>query len=220
MQKLKLDSKTTAVLKNFSTINPSIMFKPGSVITTISPTKTIMAKATVDQTFESQFAIYDLSRFLSTLSLFNDPELEIADKHVTISSQGKRMRYGFADPSVIISAPEKEIKLPSVDVTFRLTNESLSDVIKGLSVLRLPEIAIVGDGEDINLQAVDSKNSSSDVYSISVGKSDKKFRMIFKAENIKVIPGDYDVEISSKGISHFKGGVAEYWIAVETGSSI
>lgn len=219
MQTLKLEQKTIAVLKNFSTINPSILFKPGKVVSTISPNKTIMAKATIDQEIEGTFAIYDLGRFLSTLSLFTDPALEIADKYVTISSAGKKMRYGFADQSVIIAPPDKEIKLPSTDVSFKLTNDALSDVLKGLGVLRLPEIAVVGDGEDINLQAMDSKNPTSDVYSISVGKTDKKFKMIFKSENIKLIPGDYQVDISAKGIGYFKGVAAEYWIAVETSST-
>jgi hypothetical protein len=219
MQTLKLEQKTISVLKNFSTINPSILFKPGKVVSTISPNKTIMAKATIDQEIEDTFAIYDLGRFLSTLSLFNDPTLEVADKYVTISSSGKKMRYGFADASVIVAPPDKEIKLPSTDVSFKLTNEALSDVLKGLGVLRLPEIAVVGDGEDINLQAIDSKNPTSDVYSISVGKTDKKFKMIFKSENIKLIPGDYDVDISAKGIGYFKGAAAEYWIAVETSST-
>lgn len=219
MQSIKLEPKTITVLKNFATINPSILVKPGSVLATISPNKTIMAKATITQTFESQFAIYDLSRFLSTLSLFNDPTLEINEKHVAITSSGKKMHYRFADASTIISPPDKEIKLPTTDVSFRLTNEALSDVVKGLGVLRLPEIGVVGDGEDINLQAMDSKNPSSDVYSITVGKTDKTFKMIFKSENIKLIAGDYDVEISSKGISNFKSDVAEYFVAVEASSS-
>lgn len=220
MQTLKLSFNTIGILKNFASINPSILFKPGNVLTTISPTKTIMAKASIEETIESQFAIYDLSRFLSTLSLFEKPEIEISDKYLTISSEGKKIRYGFADPSVIISPPEKEIKLPSVDVSFKLDFNTYTDVVKGLGVLRLPEIAIVGDGEIISLQALDSKNPASDVYSAEVGKTDKKFKMIFKAENVKILPGDYDIEISSKGISHFKGPAAEYWIAVETGSSI
>jgi len=219
MQTIKLEQKTIAVLKNFSTINPSILVKPGSVLTTISPNKTIMAKATIGQQFESQFAIYDLSRFLSTLSLFNDPTLEINEKHVTILSSGKKMQYRFADTSTVISPPDKEIKLPTTDVSFKLTNDALNDVMKGLGVLRLPEIAVVGDGQDINLQAMDSKNTSSDVYSIAVGSTDKTFKMIFKSENIKLIAGDYDVDISSKGISHFRGDVADYFVAVEASSS-
>jgi hypothetical protein len=219
MQAIKLEQKTISVLKSFSTINPSILIKPGKELTTISPTRTIMAKASIDQQFESTFAIYDVSRFLSTLSLFDNPTLEINDKFVVISSDTKKMRYGFADPSAIISPPDKEIKLPSVDISFKLTNLALSDVMKALAVLRLPEIAVVGDGEDINLQAIDSTGKVSDVYSIVVGKSAEKFKMIFKAENIKVIPGDYTVEISKKGISHFVNDVAEYWIAVESNSN-
>jgi len=219
MQKIKLEPKTINVLKNFSSINASLLFKPGNVLATFSTTKTVMAKATIEQTFEKQFAIYDLSRFLSTLSLFTDPTLEIGEKFLTIAGTGKSMRYGYADEKLIIVPPEKGIKLPEVDVSFKLTNEALVDVMKGLGVLRLPEIAVVGDGTDINLQAIDSKNPFSDVYSVNVGKTDKTFRMVFKSENIKVLPGDYDVEISSKGISHFTGKGVEYWVAVEANAS-
>ena len=217
---MKLDTKTVNVLKNFSLINPSILFKEGNVITTISPSKTIMAKAVVPTQFEKKFAIYNLVRFIGSLSLFNDPVLTFKDKFVTIADGDKSVNYTFADEATIKAPPEKEIKLPSVDVSFTLTDAHLKEVIKALGVLQLPEIAVVGDGKNVLLQAIDSKNPSGDTYSVNVGTTNKTFRVIFKGENLlKIFAGDYEVEISSKGISHFKGADPENWIAIEASST-
>jgi len=215
---MKLTNETLNILKNFSSINPSIVINEGDTLKTISTVKSIFAKAKTNQTFEKRMAIYDLSRFLSTLSLFEDPDLEISNNSVTISSGNRRVDYRFTDPANIVVPPEKELKLPSSDVSFKLTNSDLSNVMKGLGVLRLPELAVVGNGTAISLQAIDSKNVSGDTYSVDVGQTDKTFKMIFKAENIKVISGDYDVEIT-KGISNFKGVDIEYFIAVEANST-
>jgi hypothetical protein len=218
MQNIKFDNRTTQILKNFSTINPSLLFKQGSAISTISPSKTILAKAKITQSMDSQFAIYDLSRFLSVLSLFNDPELRIEDKFITIASGDKKLNYTFADASTIITPPDKEITITNPQVEFKLTTETFNDVTKASSVLRLPEIAIVGEDGDISVQAIDSKNPSGDIYSIKVGATEKKFKMIFKAENLKILSGDYEVALT-KGISHFKGVDVEYFIAIEANST-
>jgi len=215
---MKLSANTIQVLKNFAQINPSIIFKPGNVIRTISPTKTIFATATVEETFESSFAIYELSKFLSVLSLFNDPELIIKDTHVTIKSGTKKLNYTFASTSVIVAPPTKNIDLPSIDAEFELSNETLVDAQKGASVLKLPEIAFVGDGSKVTIQAIDQKNSSGDNYQIDVGESEKTFKAIFKQENINFLPGAYNVTISKKGISHFKSEKIEYFVAVESTS--
>jgi hypothetical protein len=197
-----------------------MLFKEGNIVSTISPNKTIMARATVPANFANRFAIYNLGRFLSTLSLFEDPDLSFTDRLVKISDgKGRSVNYTFADESTIKSPPEKEIKLPSEDVSFSLTNANLTEILKALGVLSLPEFAVVGDGSTVSLQAIDSKNPSGDTFSITVGVTDKTFRAIFKAENIKVIPGDYNVTLSSKGISHFSGPEAEYWIAIEATST-
>lgn len=216
---MKLDQRTIQVLKNFSSINNSILFRPGNVIKTITPTKTILAKATLQQEFPSTFAIYELNKFLSVLSLFEDPELEIGEKSVLIKSGRKKVNYVFADPNTIVAPKEdKEIKFPSADVTFDLTNEVLSDVTKALGVLRQPEIAISGDGEVVVISTVNSKDPTSDVYSVEVGETDKTFNFIFKAENIKLLPDNYTVDIASAGISRFKSTDVEYYIAVEANS--
>ena len=163
---MRISTNTLNVLKNFAKINPSIVIAEGNVLKTISPSKTIMAKATVETSFDKRFAIYNLDRFISTMSLFSDPDLVFGDKSVNIMSGGKKSLYTYADESTVTKAPEKEIKLPSVDVTFALTNDNLKDVEKAAGVLALPEIAVVGDGTTVSLQAIDSKNPSGDIYSI------------------------------------------------------
>jgi len=201
---MKIDANTISVLKNFAKINPSIVIQEGNTLKTISPSKTIMAKANVPTQFGQRFAIYNLDRFISTLSLFNEPELKFSEKFVDIGDNNKSTHYTYADESTITKVPEKEITLPSVDVSFRLTNENLKDVEKASGVLQLPEIVVSGDGSKVYLQAADTKNPSGDIYSIAIGETDKTFKAIFKSENIKIIPGDYDVSICSRGISHFK----------------
>lgn len=218
---MKLDNKTISVLKSFSNINPSILFKEGNIVSTISPNKTVMAKAVVPTKFENKFAIYNLGRFLSSVSLFNDPDLSFSDRYVTISGgNGKKINYTFAEESTIKTPPEKEILLPTVDVSFRLTDETFKEVVRALNVLGLPEIAVNGDGSTVTMKAIDSKNPSGDTYDVAVGHTDKTFNVIFKSENItKILPGDYEVSISSKGLSYFKGGETEYWIAIEATST-
>ena len=216
---MKIDTNTTNILKNFAKINPSILIVEGNTLKTISTSKTIMAKATVSTEFGKRFAIYNLDRFISTLSLFGDPELKFNDSFVDIVEGGKKTHYRYADENTITKAPDKEINLPSIDVSFKLTDENLKDVFRAAGVLGLPEIVVAGDGNTIFLQAADSKNIAGDVYSIVIGETTKTFKAIFKSENIKIIPGEYEVSISSRGISHFSGKEAEYWIAVEQTST-
>jgi hypothetical protein len=216
---MKIDVDTVNVLKNFAKINPSIVIQEGNVLKTISPTKTIMAKAKVKTEFNQRFAIYNLDRFISIVSTFTDPEFKFGDKSVDISDNNRKTHYVYADESTVTKAPDREINLPSVDVTFRLTNDNLRDVEKAAGILALPEIVVMGDGKNLYLQAADSKNPSGDVYSVQIGETDKAFKAIFKAENIKIIPGDYDVNISSRGISRFENNDVEYYIAVESSST-
>jgi hypothetical protein len=215
---MKLSARTLHLLKNFSTINPSIVLKPGGIATTISPNKTILARASIGDEIPNIVAIYNLSRFISTLSLFENPDLDFSDKSVRISDGSRSVVYHYADASIIMVPPEKQIKLPSTDAECFITNKDFQNITKALSVLGLPEIAIVGDGENISLQAIDTKNPA-DTFSITVGQSSNVFRAIFKSENLKIMDGDYTVSISSKGISQFVGTEVSYWIAVEATST-
>jgi hypothetical protein len=190
---------------------------------TVSPTKSILAKAKVDQSFERQFAIFDLSRFIGVMSLFDNPDLEFNEKSVRIVSGDRELDYRYADASTIISPdPAKQINLPSPEVDFTLTSANLNDIQRALGALGMPEIAVAGDRTDLWLQVTDSKNPSGDSYRIKVGSTDKKFHLVFKAENLKLIPQDYTVKITSKGLSHFKGNQVidvDYWIALEAKAS-
>jgi hypothetical protein len=219
---MKFDAKTVTVLKNFSSINPSILFKKGKIVKTVSPTKSILAIANIDQEFEKEFAIFDVPRLLGTMSLFNEPDIEFLDSALKIKNAERELTYRYAAPTAIIAPPDKNIALPSEDVTFTLTSATLSELQKAAGALSMPEIAVLSDNNKLYLQATDSKNFDGDSYRICVGEADKKFRFVFKAENIKVIPQDYQVTISSSNISRFTGkSVVDivYWIALEKNAS-
>ena len=202
MQKLKLSARTVQILKNFASINPSIQFNPGSIIKTMKPGETIIAEAMVIEKFESSWSILDLSRFLGVMSLFNDPELEIGDTTVTIVDGNRRLNYVFADPATLI-LPIDLIDLPSKDIVFKLTPDDISGINKVLNILALPEIVVRGDGKKMFITVADSSKQDSDTYDVGLGKTAKKFSMVFKAENLKLIQGGYDVIISGQGMAKF-----------------
>lgn len=216
---MKLESRTMQILKNFSTINPSLMFKPGTSLNTMSPNKTVLARAGIKEQIPSEFAIYDLSKFLGVLSLFEQPELTVEEKQMIIAGGQQQVHYTFAAANQIAYPTAKEVKMPEAEIKFKLTADDLSKVIKAMSVLHLPEIAVVGTKGEMSIQAIDSKNPSADSYRVVLRDTDLEFKMVFKVENIKIMPGDYDVSISSKGIGHFKGNDVEYWIATEANST-
>jgi hypothetical protein len=217
--KMKLSQQTLNVIKNFATINPSIVLKPGTEIKTISPQKTIIAIASIPDEIPSEACVYDASRFLSVLSLFKDPEIRFNEKYCTISEEKMNMKYVFADKSMVITPPETGVKFPSEDVSVDVKWNDLQSVIKAAGVLGLPEIAFVGDGEKCYLKAIKSSDVSADDYGIELGNTSDIFRMIVKAENLKLMPFDYKVTLSSKGISKFESNHVNYFIAVETTSS-
>ena len=218
---MQLSSDTVAILKNFSNINQNILVKPGNTIQTISTLKNILAQADIKEKFESEFAIYDLPEFLRAYDLFDKSELKFngAQNMVIKDANGRQsIKYYFADKSVVV-APTKTINMPDKFVTFTLKKENFAKLMRGVTTLNLPDIAVKGDGKEISIVAVDKKTPSND-YSIVVGESDKKFTAYFKTENFKMIPDDYDVAISKAKISHFinKGKPIQYWIAIEPDS--
>lgn len=212
---MKISTNTINVLKNFAKINPSMVFPEGNVLKTISPSKTIMSKAIVQETFPRRFAIYNLNQFISTVSLVSDPVLNFTDTSINIVSGNEKFDLVYTDEANITKVPDREIALPSTDVSFTLTNDLFTKLEKAAGVLSLPEVAVVGDGNKIYIQVYDSKNATGNTYSVEIGETTKSFKAIFKLDNLKLISGDYEVTISSKGISHFLGKEVEYWIAVE-----
>jgi len=217
---MQLSGDTREVLKNFSTINQNLLVKSGNTINTMSAMKNIVAKATIPDTFSDEFAIYDLHEFLSALSLFKSPSLEFTDKSVKLNEEGggSSLNYFFSDPSVV-TTPKTEITMPSVDVEFVFTQDTFNQIQKASAVLGVPDVVLRGTtGGDVLLTVTDRKNETSNDFAIKVGdNSPSDFTHYFKVENLKLLAGDYKVEVSSKGISRFTNMTKpiEYFIALE-----
>ena len=217
---MKLSEKNIAVLKSFSMINQSIKITPGNTLSTMHPMKTLLAKAKVDDTFDKSFCIYELPRFLGTLSLFKDPEIELRDSDMVISSGRQKVVYRFCDQSLIVAAPEKDLAFPDPTVVFDLDEANLASVIKATGVMQLPEIAIVGEDGKLYARAVNTKDVGSDSFNIELGDTDKTFTAVFKPEYItRLLSGTYKVEISDKKISRWTADGVTYFIATEANSS-
>ena len=219
---MKLSDNTLSLLKNFSTINQSILFKQGSKLRTISVMKNILAEATVEEELPKDFGIYDLNQFLNGLGLHHNPDLDFDnDGHVVIKEGKMRSNYFFADPNVIITPPDKEITLPTEDVNFELSTQQLDNLLKAAAIYQLPDLAVKGSNGVVKLVVRDKKNDTSNDFSVIVGETDKQFTFNFKIENIKILPGTYEVVVSQKLLSKFtnKDRDLRYYIALEPDST-
>jgi len=219
---MKLSDKTISVLKNFSSINQSILFKEGNKLRTISVMKNILAEATITEELPKDFGIYDLNQFLNGLGLHQSPELDFNNDGYVVIREGKsRSKYFFADPNVIITPPDKAISLPTEDVCFELSTQVLDKLLKAASVYQLPDISAVGDAGVVKLVVRDKKNDTSNAHEEVVGETDSKFIFNFKVENIKILPGTYEVVVSQKLLSRFtsKNHDLCYYIALEPDST-
>ena len=216
---MKLSKETVALIKNFAGINSNLLLKQGNKLATISAQKNVMADATTTETFPD-FAIYDLNEFLGAMSLFEDPELDFQDKYVSISQGNMKIKFFAADASVLV-APQKAITFPDAEINFNLSASMLNMIHKTASVLRAADVSIVGDGTKVTAIVGDKKNASGNSFSEPVGESDKTFKVNLKVENLKMLPGDYQVSISSKKISRFKAPNTDlvYYVAVEADST-
>lgn len=217
-----ISDNTIDILKNFATINPNILLKPGRVIRTISPHKTMLAQAVVNDEIDGRAAIYDLPRFLATLSLLKNPEILFSDKYATISDGNKKLKYMFASEELITSAPDKDMKLPSAEISVELKNEDLQSVIRAASILKLPEIAFIAKDGELTVNAISMKTATTDSFGVTLltdFPENIDCKMVFKTEHMRLLPYDYSVEISSKGLAHFRSPDVEYWIAVEQNES-
>ena len=215
---MKFSNETLSVLKNFSQINPSVMFRPGQTIRTISPQKTVMAAAIVPESFEKTAGVYDVSRFLATLSLFDQPEIGFGDNQFAIKGGRSNLQYTYTAENMIVTPPERDIDVPNPEAVVSISWQDIESVIRAAGVLGLPEIAFVSEGSEVSLTAVDSKNPTADNYSVVVAEDQafEPFRMIIKVDNLKLMPTDYEVALSSKGMAHFKSDKVQYWIAIES----
>jgi hypothetical protein len=219
---MKLSDKTLTLLKNFSSINQSILFKKGTSLRTISVMKNILAEATIEEDLPTDFGIYDLNQFLNGLGLHQNPDLDFENQgHVVIREGKSRTKYFFADPNVIVTPPDKEITLPSEDVSFELSTSQLDKLLKAAAIYQLPDLAVVGGDGVVKIVVRDKKNDTSNDFSIVVGETESTFSFNFKVENIKIVPGTYDVVVSQKLLSRFtcRDYDLKYFIALEPDST-
>ena len=219
---MKLSDSTLSLLKNFSTINQSILFKQGNRLRTMSVMKNILAEATIDEELPKDFGIYDLNQFLNGMGLHQSPELDFTNDSYVVIKEGKmRSKYFFADANVIITPPDKPITLPSEEVTFDLSTDQLDKLLKAAGIYQLPDLSVVGENGAVKLLVRDKKNETSNSFAIAVGETDSTFNFNFKVENIKILPGTYEVVVSQKLLSRFsaKNYDLTYYIALEPDST-
>ena len=216
-----LSTETVSILKNFSTINQSILIKEGKRLRSMSVMKNVLAESDIIEEFDRDVAIYDLSQFLNCLSLIPGGELKLMNDYIKITDGTNSIDYRYADPSVIAAPPEKELKLPSEDVCVVLTEDQIDRAKKSAAVLQIPDVSIIGDGSKIYLTVRDKKNTGSNSYSIEVGETDAVFQFNLKVENLRMVPSDYDVIISAKGMAKFTSHSRSlvYFVAIEPDST-
>lgn len=215
---MNISDNTLSVLKNFSNINQNLAVKSGNKIRTISPQKTVMAVAQVEDKFNSPFAIYDLNQFLSAISLFENPDFTFEEKNVVVANGKSSIKYFYAEESMVMTAPDRDIELPDTLVEFKLSTDVFKSTMQAASVLQAPNWSVVGNGSIIEIVVGDSKNDTSNNYRVKVGDTSEIFDIVFKVENLKMMQRDYNVVISSKGISHFttEKGDLSYFVATES----
>ena len=223
---MKLSTQTLSILKNFGNINQGIYFRNGKKLRTISPQQNILAQAEIDEEIPSDFGIYDLNNFLSVVTLHKEePSFEFDDKHIYVIGNNNRskIKYRFCDPSMIVVPPEKGISVPDPKITFELTSDDFTWIMRAASVLSSPNIAVESDGSVVNIVTMNVKDDSAHTDCLKISDGDgSRYRMIYKTENLtKILPGTYTVEVSTKGVSYFKSQSMklEYWVAVESGSN-
>ena len=219
-----ISQPTLEVLKNFCAINKSIVIKPGNTISTLSINKNILAIAEVEEQFDSQISIYDLGVFIGGLNTLDGPKIDTTNSnYVTVSDSSGiyKSRFFYADPDIITQPPEREITLPSEDVKFRLRSIDLDKLQRVASIYSLSDLCLVGHKGEMELQLTDKKNETSNSFSITVGETDSTFAFNFKVENIKILPGTYEVVVSQKLLSRFssKNHDLTYYIALEPDST-
>jgi hypothetical protein len=222
---MELSENTLQVLKNFSGINQNILIRSGNTIKTISEARNVLSTAIVDESFPQDFGVYDLNEFIGVLGLVDTPRLKFEDEYVIIgdSTGRSKVKYFFSSEETLTS-PQKDITMPEADVKFVLTNDTFNKLKRAASTLGHPEVSITGKDGVLSLSVVDSQNSTSNAFSIDVDgefKSDAVFNFIISISNLKMLPGDYEVQISSKLITQFKNTEVNvtYWIALEKSST-
>lgn len=199
---MKLSKQTLNVLSNFATINNGMVFYEGNEQRVITANKMVLADVTLAESFPKEFAIYDLNQFLAVISLFDDPDIEFEDTKLTIKENGREVSYRYSEKTLVVSIPkDKKIELASVDIQLELDANLLSQVLKSAKVFGVENIAVVGDSETIHVRTLNPKEEDSSFASFTAGQTDKKFKMVININNLKMLPGNYTLKISKKGIA-------------------
>ena len=219
-----LSEDTINVLKNFATINPNLVFTPGQKVKTISEAKTIMARADIVEDMPKEFGVYDLNEFLSVYNLVDQPTLEFEDKSVLINGANNQVVRYFFSETEILTTPQKDIQMPDAELGFTLTDDVLNQIRKAAAVLGHTELSLKGDNGVITASVVDTKDSTSNSFSYELDRDNackESFNFIVSIPNLKLLPGDYFVSISSKLISNWTNNnyPIEYFVALEKNSS-
>ena len=215
---MKLSAGTLSVLQNFASINQNIEFKTGKKIRTISSGKTVLAEAVLSDEFPQDFCVHDLNQFLVVYSLNKDTEIDFDDKNIIFKAGKSKTKYRKTEKNTIVVPPDRELTLPSTEASFTLNEQDLAAVLKTASVLKSPHIAFESDKDNIFVSTFDAKDSSAHTNSIEVASGNgNEFKFVFMTENLKMIPGTYDVKVSSKGLASFKNTKLDiqYFIAME-----
>lgn len=214
---MKLSNKTLQILKNFSNINQSIIIKQGHQLVTVSDNKIIIGYAEIEEEFPVDFAIYDLNKFINSISLFKEPELLFFDEYLTITNGDSSIEYYYADPDVLTQPPKSDYKLPSVDVELLLTVDHMSAINKSSNNLDLPDVSLIADGSTLKLLVHNKLIKVGNKCFIEFGDNSNVFTTNFKISNLKFLPGAYYLEVCKKGISQFTHEEMDikYFVALE-----
>lgn len=214
---MKINDDIIEILKNFSELNPSIIINEGNKLETISQSKAILAQSILPVVFDKKFAIYDLKRFIQTLKIFKTPELIFQDKYVTIKEDNKSVNYMYAEERTMSKnkVPDEKPDITDLQVEFDVSDSFFSEIEKIINILKLPNFVIEGDGENLTIRAENVKNPTSDMYYVTVGPTDKKFRAVFELTALGLLKDKYNVKICSSGVSKFVGQKVTYIIACD-----
>ena len=221
---MELSDRSLQVLKNFSGINQNIIIRSGNTLRTVAEARNVLATATIEESFPKDFGIYDLNEFIGVLGLVDTPRLKFEDDYVLVgdSTGRSKVKYFFSSEDTL-TAPSKDVTMPNPEVSFLLTNDTLNKLKRAASTLGHDQVSITNKNGILSLSVVDSENSTSNTFSIDIDgefKSDTQFNVIINISNLKILPGDYDVQLSSKLITQFKNREVNvtYWIALEKSS--
>ena len=216
---MKLSKTTLELLKNYATINTNLLVKEGSSLSTVSASKSILAKGTIEENFPQEFAIYDLNQFLSLVTMNEDTEIEFAEDYLTCKSDAGRFKFYYAEPSIIVAAPDKEIEIDAF-YQFNITKEQINTIYRAASVISAPTLSVVAKDGGVVLSVGDPNTPKSNSFTTDIGNANVEFDARLGIENLKVIPDDYEVTVSQKKVFKFSNSRLTYFLALEPSSQI